>query len=57
MAMKHHNARGPEETLRQLPPVVPAGSARRRPATGLHKAGMPDRAAPEDAGKLARAKP
>ena len=33
--MNHHDARGPEETMPNLPPVVPAGSASRSPTTGL----------------------
>lgn len=55
--MNHHDARGPEETLHNLPPVVPAGCANRRPATGLWQAGMSDRAPAEDAGELAQPKP
>jgi hypothetical protein len=35
--MNHHDARGPEETMHDLPPVVPAGCASRRPATGLRQ--------------------
>ena len=55
--MNHHDARGPEETVLDLPPVVPAGSASRRSATGLRQAGMPDGAAAEDAGELAQPEP
>jgi hypothetical protein len=51
--MNHHDARGPEETMQNLPPVVPAGSASRIPATGLSRAGMSDRPPAEDAGELA----
>jgi len=51
--MNHHDARGPEETMHDLPPLVPAGCASRRPATSLHQAGMSDRAPAEDAGELA----
>jgi len=31
----HHDARGPEETVHDLSPVVPAESEGGRPATGL----------------------
>jgi hypothetical protein len=43
-----------EETMHDLPPVVPAGSASRRPATGLPQAGMSDRSPAEDAAELAQ---
>jgi hypothetical protein len=43
-----------EETMHDLPPVVPAGSASRRPATGLQQAGMSDRSPAEDAAELAQ---
>jgi len=43
--MNHHDARGPEETVHHLPPLVPAKPASGRPATGLRQAGMPDGAA------------
>ena len=49
--MNHHDARGPEETMHDLSPVVPAGCANRSPSTGLHHAGMSDRPPAEDAGK------
>jgi len=51
--MNHHDARGPEETMHDLPPVVPTGCAGRSPATGLHQTGMSDRPATEDSGELA----
>jgi len=53
----HHDARGPEETLHNLPPVVPAGSANRSPATGLQRAAMSDCPPTEDARELARPEP
>jgi hypothetical protein len=49
----HHDARGPEETMHDLPPVVPAGCASRSPATGLHQARMSGRPPAEDAGEVA----
>src|SRR5258708_5913182 len=55
--MNHHDARGPEETMHDLSPVVPAGCASRRPSTGLHQAGMSDGPPTEDAGKLAQPEP
>jgi hypothetical protein len=33
--MNHHDARGPEETMHDLPPVVPAEPTSGRPAAGL----------------------
>jgi hypothetical protein len=53
VTMKHHHARGPEETVCDLPPLVPAGRASRRPPTCLWQTGMPSRAAAEDASQLA----
>src|ERR1035438_9720124 len=53
----HHDARGPEENMHDLPPVVPAGSASRRPATGLRRAGMSVRSPAEDAGEVAQPEP
>jgi hypothetical protein len=53
VTMKHHHARGPEETVRDLPPLVPAERASRRPPTGLWQTGMPSRAPAEDASQLA----
>jgi hypothetical protein len=55
--MKHHHARGPEEAMFDLPPVVPARPAYRRPPTRVWEAGMPDQAPAEDAGELAQTEP
>jgi hypothetical protein len=55
--MDHHDARGPEETMHDLPPVVPTGCTSRTPSTGLHPAGMSGRPAAEDAGELAQPEP
>ncbi|MDQ2950039.1 MAG: hypothetical protein M3Y27_29570 [Acidobacteriota bacterium] len=55
--MNHHDARGPEETMHDLPPVVPAGSSSRSPTTGLSRAGLSDGAPAEDAGELAQPEP
>jgi hypothetical protein len=55
--MNHHDARGPEETMHDLPPVVPTGCTGRSPATGLRQAGMSDCPPAKDTGKLARPKP
>ena len=55
--INHHDARGPEETMHDLPPVVPAGSASRSPATSLHQAGMSDLSPTEDADELAQPEP
>jgi hypothetical protein len=55
--MDHHDARGPEETMHDLPPVVPTGCTSRTPSTRLHPAGMSGRPAAEDAGKLAQPEP
>jgi hypothetical protein len=41
----HHDARGPEETVHDLSPVVPAEPASGSPTTSLRGYGMPDRAA------------
>jgi hypothetical protein len=49
----HHDARGPEETVHHLSPVVPAEPASGDPATGMRAAWLPDGAPSEDAGKLA----
>jgi hypothetical protein len=51
--MDHHDARGPEETVHHLSPVVPAGSAIGKPATSLRKSRLPEGAPSEDPGKLA----
>lgn len=55
--MNHHDARGSEETMPNLPPVVPAGSASRSPTTGLSRAGVSDRSPAEDASELAQPEP
>jgi hypothetical protein len=52
--MNHHDARGPEETVHDLSPVVPAEPASGSPATRLRESGMPDGAPAEDPGKLAQ---
>ncbi len=52
--MNHHDARGPEETMPNLPPVVPAGFASRSPTTGLSRAGVSDCPPAENAGELAQ---
>ena len=49
----HHDARGPEETVHHLSPVVPAESASRKSATSLRQSRLPDGAPSEDPGKLA----
>src|ERR1019366_8309587 len=54
---KHHHARGPEETVCDLPPLVPAERASRGSPTCLREAGMPDLAAAEDASQLAPPEP
>jgi len=51
--IEHHDARGPEETVHDLSPVVPAESASGGPATSLRKSRLPEGAASEDPGKLA----
>src|SRR5215471_14486117 len=53
--MNHHDARGSEETMPNLPPVVPAGSA--SPTTGVSGAGVPDGPPAEDASELAQPEP
>jgi hypothetical protein len=40
--MNHHDARGPEETMHHLPPVVPAEPASGSPTTRLRQSGLPD---------------
>jgi hypothetical protein len=54
--MNHHDARGPEETVHNLSPVVPAKPASGSPSTCLRESGMPDGPASEDPGKLAQSK-
>src|SRR6266704_2812566 len=55
--MNHHNARAPEETVLDLPPLVPTGRANRRPPTCVRKGGMPEQAAAEDPSQLAPPEP
>src|SRR6266478_7436111 len=55
--MKHHHARAPEETVLDLPPLVPTGCASRRPPTCLRKGRMPGQAAAEDPSQLAPPEP
>src|SRR5450759_5870697 len=57
VTMKHHHARGSEETVCDLPLVVPAGPASRRSPTCLWEAGMPDVAPAEDPSQLAPSEP
>ena len=52
--MNHHDARGPEETMQNLSPVVPAGFASRSSTTGLSRAGMSDGPPAKDTGELAQ---
>src|SRR6266542_291599 len=47
------HGRAPEETVLDLPPVVPAEPASRKPPTLLRQAAMPNRAAAEDASPMA----
>ena len=47
------HGRAPEETVLDLPPVVPAGPASRKPTTCLREGGMSDVATTEDASELA----
>ena len=49
----HHDAEGPEEAMKNLPQVVPSGSA----SGGLRQAEMSERPAAEDPVKLAQAEP
>src|ERR1022692_4185277 len=55
--MEHHHARGPEETVCDLPPVVPAEPASGTPPTCLREAGMPDVAPTENPSQLAPPEP
>jgi len=57
VTIKHRHARGPEETVCDLPPLVPARRGSRRPPTRLWQNGMPSRAAAEDASQLASPEP
>jgi hypothetical protein len=49
----HHDARGPEETMHHLSPVVPAKPASGNPAAGMRAARLPDGTPSENTGKLA----
>jgi len=55
--MKGHHARGPEETVQDLSPLVSTGAAGRHTAACLRPAGMPGRPASKDAGELALPEP
>ena len=55
--MNHHDARGSEETMQNLPPVVPTGFASRSPTTDLSRAGVSDGPPAKDAGELAQPEP
>lgn len=52
--MDHHDARGSEETMPNLPPVVPAESASRSPTTGVSGDGLSGRPPSENASELAQ---
>jgi hypothetical protein len=52
--MNHHDARGPEETVHDLSPVVPAEPPSGIPSTGVRETGMSDGAPAEDPGELAQ---
>jgi hypothetical protein len=53
----HHDARGPEETVHDLSPVVPAEPAGGNPATGLRESRLSDGAPTKDPGRLAQPQP
>jgi hypothetical protein len=53
----HHDARGPEETVHDLSPVVPAEPASGKPTTSLRESGMPERTPKENTGDLAQSQP
>jgi hypothetical protein len=53
----HHDARGPEETVHHLSPVVPARPASGNPAAGMRAARLPDGPTPENTGRLAQPEP
>src|ERR1035437_6021874 len=55
--MNHQDARGPEETMHDQAPVVPAEPKCGGPAAGLRQAGVPDGAPSENPVKLARKEP
>jgi len=48
-----HDARGPEETVHYLSPVVPAEPASGKPAARLRESRLPGGAPAKDPGKLA----
>jgi hypothetical protein len=50
-----HDAQGPEETVHDLSPVVPAEPASGKPTTSLRESGLPDGAPQENHGRLAQA--
>jgi hypothetical protein len=52
-----HDARGPEETVHYLSPVVPAEPASGKPATRLRESRLPGGAPAKDPGKLAESEP
>jgi hypothetical protein len=51
--IEHHDARGPEETVHDLSPVVPAEPASGNAAARLWEPAMPDGAPSENPGKVA----
>jgi hypothetical protein len=55
--MDHHDARGSEETMPNLPPVVPAGCASRSPTTGVSGDGLSGHPSAENASELAQPEP
>ena len=55
--IEHHDARGPEETVHDLSPVVPARPASGNTTTSLRESGLPDRAPSENTGELAQSQP
>jgi hypothetical protein len=55
--IEHHDARGQEETVHDLSPVVPAEPASGKPTTSLPESGMPDRTPEENTGDLAQSQP
>jgi len=57
VTMKHHHARGREETVFDLPSLVSTRSACRRSSTCVREAGMSDRASAEDTSQLATPEP
>ena len=55
--IEHHDARGQEETVHDLSPVVPAEPASGKPTTGLRETGMPDSAPSKNTSDLAQSQP